>query len=108
MVINLKTRGIEFWHESYALFEAEMTGFHCADNDFIILNRFGMSLITLKYGETKSRKVDASDRQKLKLHSMGSLQYLKIRPSNHIRIMGASEDTIISIQDQSFDQNGMN
>lgn len=78
-VINLKTSGVEFWHESYALYEAEMTGFHCADDDFMILNRFGMYLITLKRGQLVPKKIRANDGRKQKLHSMGSLQYLKIR-----------------------------
>lgn len=96
-VINLYTKGIEFWHESYALFEAEQTGFHCLDDDFIILNRFGMYIVTLKRGQTEPRKIRGDDGNKLKLHSMGSLEYLKICQSNHIRIMDAGEDTIISI-----------
>ena len=72
-VINLTTKGIEFWHESYALFEAEQTGFHCSDDDFIILNRFGMYIVTLKRGQTAPRKIRGDDGNKLKLHSMGSL-----------------------------------
>lgn len=63
-VINVDSGQFEFWHESYALFEAEQTGFHCADDDFMILNRFGMFLVTLKADQKEARKVRASDNQK--------------------------------------------
>ena len=65
----------------------------------MILNRFGMFLVTLKADQTEPRKVRAEDNQKQKLHSMGSLTYLKIHPSNHIRIMDAGDETLIGIQD---------
>ena len=60
LVIDLNTKNIEFWHESYALYEAEITGFHCADDDFMILNRFGMYIVTLKRDQIVPRKVKTS------------------------------------------------
>jgi len=47
-VINLKSKKIRFWHESYALYEAELTGFLLADDNFLIFDRFGMFLVSLK------------------------------------------------------------
>ena len=39
-----------------------------------------------------------------KLHSLGSLEYLKIDASNHIRVMDVGADSVISIQDQYLDK----
>lgn len=74
---------IKYWHESYQLWESQVKGFLLSTNDFLILSKDGLNLISL--GETTKKKmIEDSERQKRLIHPLGSLNYLKIEPTNHI------------------------
>ena len=47
IVINLETNFIRYWHESYQLWESEVTGFCLKSNDFLILSRLGINVLSL-------------------------------------------------------------
>lgn len=51
--INLKTKLIEYWHESNQLWEAPVTGFLLSTNDFMIMNKIGINIVAI--GEKPSR-----------------------------------------------------
>jgi len=85
-LLNLKTKKLDFWHESYALFETELTGFLLENDDFLTLTKDGMFNISLR-DNPRPRKVKDAYGEKKKLHSIGSLNYLKIAPDNHIKLM---------------------
>ena len=95
-VLNLNTKKLDFWHESYALFETELTGFLLENDDFLTLTKDGMFNISLR-DNPNPRKIKDADGQKKKLHSIGSLNYLKIASDNHIRLMSSGSEIIISI-----------
>ena len=59
-----------------------MKGFLLNTNDFLILSKDGMNVIAL--GEKENRKVKDKDGLDRLIHSVGSCNYLKIEPSNHI------------------------
>ena len=74
---------IKYWHESYQLWESKVKGFLLSTNDFLILSQDGLNLISL--GETTQKKIiEDSERQKRLIHPLGSLNYLKIEPTEHI------------------------
>jgi len=81
-VVDCETRLIKFWHESNNLWESTVKGFLLSTNDFTILSKDGINLLTL--GDRKSRVVMDSDKNPRKIHSLGSMNYLKIAPSNHL------------------------
>ena len=53
IVINLATNLIKYWHESYQLWESEVTGFCLKTNDFLILSKTGINVLAL--GEKKNK-----------------------------------------------------
>ena len=55
IVINLDTKLIRYWHESYQLWESEVTGFCLKTNDFLILSKSGINVLVL--GEKENRQV---------------------------------------------------
>lgn len=54
-VIDLETELINYWHESYQLWESQVKGFLLTSNDFLILSKNGINLLAL--GEKASRVV---------------------------------------------------
>ena len=81
-VLSLETGLIKYWNESYQLWESPVKGFLLETNDFMMLDKLGISMITL--GEKKSKVVIDSDGFSRMLHPLGKCNYLKIEPTNHI------------------------
>ena len=81
-VIDLKTRLIKYWHEGFQLWESTIKGFLLRTNDFLILNKDGINLLAL--GEKESKVVKDYQGFNRMIHSLGSCNYLKIEPSNHL------------------------
>jgi hypothetical protein len=82
-VFCLKTRLIKFWHESFQLWESPVTGFLLPSHDFLIISQQGINAIAL--GEkTEARTIEDAEGFKKKIHSLGSCNYLKIEPEQHI------------------------
>ena len=73
---------IKYWHEGYQLWESPVKGFLLGTNDFLILSKDGQNLIAL--GEKKKRPIKDKDGLDRLVHSVGSCNYLKIEPTNHI------------------------
>ena len=63
MTINMSNNRIEFLYETHALFEADLTGLMLADGDFLIFDRFGMQIVSLKR-EDNQRKLRSSNGSK--------------------------------------------
>lgn len=59
-----------------------MKGFLLHTNDFIILSKDGVNLLAL--GERPSRVVKDDKGADRRIHSLGSCNYLKIEPTNHL------------------------
>lgn len=59
-----------------------MKGFLLNTNDFMILNKTGINIIAI--GEKPSRVIKDNEGYDRKIHSLGSCNYLKIEPSNHL------------------------
>lgn len=59
VVINTETKLIRYWHESYQLWESEVTGFCLKTNDFLILQKNGINVLVL--GEKENHEVTDVD-----------------------------------------------
>ena len=81
-VFCLKTRLIKFWHESFQLWESPVKGFLLPSNDFLIISHQGINVIAI--GDKPSRVVEDAEGFKRMIHSLGSCNYLKIEPEQHI------------------------
>lgn len=82
-VIDLEhDRLIQYWHESYQLWESPIKGFLLSTNEFMVLFKDGINLIAV--GTQKSRVIKDKEGLRRQLHSLGSKEYLKIEPSNHL------------------------
>jgi hypothetical protein len=105
LVINLGTKLIEFWHESNQLWEAPVKGFLLSTNDFMILNKDGINVIAL--GEKDKKTLTDNEGNKRVLHSLGSCNYLKIEPENHLMFQCQFyEKRTICVQHQYLDTIG--
>ena len=81
-VIGIESKAIKYWHESYQLWESQVKGFLLTTNDFLILSKEGQNVIAL--GEKESRPLKDKEGDDRLLHSVGSCNYLKIEPTNHL------------------------
>ena len=73
---------IRYWYEGYQLWESPIKGFLLTSNDFMMLSKDGINLIAL--GNKEQKLVRDKDDQKRLMHSLGSCDYLKIEPTNHL------------------------
>lgn len=101
-VYDLKTRLIKYNFEAFQLWESKVKGFLLNSNEFLILNKDGIQMISL--GEKAGRVVIDNEGFERYVHSLGSCNYLKIEPTNHIffscQFYG---DRQIKIQEQYLD-----
>lgn len=81
-MIDINTKLIKYWHESNQLWESPVTGFLLSTNEFMILQKLGINLLAL--GEKEARVVKDNIGDPRKIHSLGSCNYLKKEPSNHL------------------------
>ena len=73
---------LKYWHESYALWESPIRGFLLSNNDFLVISKDGIQLLAL--GNQEKKVLRDMDGQKRMIHSLGSVDYLKIEKRNHI------------------------
>ena len=81
-VIDLQDKLIKYWHEGYQLWESAVKGFLLNTNDFLILSKDGINVLAL--GEKEGRTIKDKDGQSRFIHSLGSINYIKIEPTNHL------------------------
>jgi hypothetical protein len=83
-IIDMDTKEylLQYWYEIYQLWESDVTGFLLDSNDFLILSKEGKSVVGL--GDKGTNTITDYRGFKVKLHSLGSVNFLKIEPSNHI------------------------
>jgi len=81
-VFCLNTRLIKFWHESFQLWESPVKGFLLPSNDFLIISNQGINVIAI--GDKEARVIEDAEKFKRKIHSLGSCNYLKVEPEQHI------------------------
>ena len=104
IVLDMKTGMIKFRYESYQLWESPVTGFLNSQNDFVVLNREGLSFLPL--GNQENRAFCNSDGVNRMVHSLQSCNYLKIEDSNHLlfeRPKNGNTNRLIHIQEQYQD-----
>jgi len=84
LIIDKKSSRVLYKHTNYQLWESPCTGFLCTYlNDYIILNKDGMSFV--KLSEQEMRKAFSNeDGIKRMIHSIGSSNYLKIEDENMV------------------------
>mmetsp|Transcript_802 Transcript_802/g.1014 ORF Transcript_802/g.1014 Transcript_802/m.1014 type:complete len:155 (-) Transcript_802:1707-2171(-) len=71
-----------FRHESFQLWESKVKGFLMSTNEFMILSKDGINLISLN--KQRNRIVKDSEGFERSLHSLGSCDYMKLEPTNHV------------------------
>lgn len=104
-VINIKSFLIKYWHESYQLWESPVKGFLLDTNDFMILSKDGINMIAL--GEKEGRVIKDMEGKDRFIHSLGSVNYLKIEPTNHLLFACQFYDNRqIHLQEQYNDSEG--
>lgn len=81
-VINLEDKLIKYWHEGYQLWESPVKGFLLNSNDFLILSKDGINVLAL--GEKEGRVIKDQEGFDRFLHSLGSINYIKIEETNHL------------------------
>jgi hypothetical protein len=81
-VINLSDKLIKYWHEGYQLWESPVKGFLLNSNDFLILSKDGINVLAL--GEKDGRVIKDQEGFDRYIHSLGSINYIKIEPTNHL------------------------
>ena len=81
-VFDLVTKLIRYNFEANQLWESPVKGFLLQSNDFMILNKDGINLLSL--GEKKGRCVKDTDGLDRWIHSLGSCNFLKLEPTNHL------------------------
>lgn len=80
-----------FRHESFQLWESEITGFLTSrNNDFVTINRDGINILAL--GSVEKRAVKDGEGQDRMIHSLESMNYLKVDPSNYLLFACAKMD----------------
>ena len=83
VAIDLKNNYlIKFWHESYALWESRVRGFMLANADFLVISKDGLQVLVLS--DKKEKMLTDSEGQKRMIHSLCSVDYLKLEDRNHI------------------------
>lgn len=81
-VINLDDQLIKYWHEGYQLWESPVKGFLLNTNDFLILSKDGINVLAL--GEKDGRVIKDQEGFDRYIHSLGSINYIKIEETNHL------------------------
>jgi hypothetical protein len=88
-----------FRHESFQLWESEIKGLILENNkDFVTLSKAGVNILALG-SEPKRIVKDAQGNERM-IHSLESVNFLKIDPENYVLFECAEEDRIISIQQE--------
>ena len=75
-VIDKRDNLLKYWHESYALWESPIRGFLLPNNNYLVISKEGIALLAI--GHQKPQKVKDADGQKRMIHSLGSVDHLKI------------------------------
>jgi hypothetical protein len=81
-VIDIESGLIKYRHEGFQLWESPIKGFLLDSNEFLILSRDGIQIISL--GEKPQREITDKDGDKRMMHSLGETNSLKIEKSNHL------------------------
>jgi hypothetical protein len=97
MVIDLRDKMIIFRHESFHLWECQISGIlNTINDDYIIFSKIGISMIGLGFGFDK-RHLKDKDGKDVMLHSLESTNYLKVEPNNHIYFQNMIDSVVIGI-----------
>jgi len=94
LVIDRESYRILFKHNSYQLWESPTVGFiNTFNNDFIILNKEGTSVISLSDDIMCKSIQNTSDGVLRMFHSLNSASFLKVEKSNMITFESAYDGT---------------
>lgn len=82
-IYDVKTGLIKFNFELFHLWESKVKGFLLGTNEFMILNKDGIQLLSLR--DSKGRATTDNEGFNRFIHTLGSCNFLKLEPSNHIQ-----------------------
>jgi hypothetical protein len=103
-MVNLDTKMIEYRHESYHLWEANIRSILLQNLDCIIFSQDGMFIVNLG---TKSKRI-IQDKAGITwmLHPLLSCTDLLLEDSNHLLFSNQGNNMVVSIQEQYQDEYG--
>ena len=83
--MDINSKLIKYWHESYQLWESNVTGFMLeTSKDFLIISsKGGINLLNLSDSQS-NRLVKDTEGNYRAIHPLGSCNYLRIEQTNHI------------------------
>jgi hypothetical protein len=82
-VYDVQTMLIKYNFEAFQLWESKVKGFLLKSNEFMILNKDGTSILSLKEG--KGRVITDNEGFERFIHPLSSCNFLKLEPSNHLQ-----------------------
>jgi hypothetical protein len=95
-----------FRHESFQLWESEVRGLILSKKkDFITMSKAGLNILAL--GAIDKRQVIDAEKNERMVHSLESVNYLKVAPENFVLFECSDEDRVVSIQ-QEFQKSNAN
>lgn len=88
-----------FRHESFQLWESQITAFFLkSTSDYVTINKDGISLISLDCFD--KRYIKSADGQEKMIHSIESVNYLKVDKDNFIYFDFSGEKKIVNVVQQ--------
>lgn len=88
-----------FRHESFQLWESDVRGLILQNNkDFVTLSKTGVCVLAL--GSVPKRVITDDKKNERMIHSLESVNFLKVDGDNYILFECAEEDRVISIQQE--------
>lgn len=83
-------------HESFHLWESNISGFLLnKDKDFVTLSADGIGVLAL--GRHPKRRLVSASKENLMIHSLESVNYLKIDVNNSLVFEFSGEQKVISV-----------
>ena len=84
-VFDARNQSIVFRHESFQLWESTVSGLLTEFYDFVILSKQGLSVLSLD--DQANKEFLDKDGKNVKLHSLESINYLKVERTNCINLI---------------------
>jgi hypothetical protein len=97
LVIDLKTRLIQYRYEKYHLWEAKIAGVLLKNYEYVIISQDGRQVMSL--GFTDKRAVKDQEGREWMIHSLDSCNDLILEETNHLFFKRKGSELIISIQE---------
>ena len=84
-------------HESFQLWESPISGVLLQkNNDFVTFNKQGLLVTAL--GSIQKRMIQDNEENDRMIHSLDSVDFLKVDPENYILFECADDEKVISVE----------